>query len=168
MATGPRYSVPYKRKKQNKTNYRKRLALIKSEKHRLVIRKTNTRIIAQIIDFTETGDKTIVSVDSRELKNYGCNNVNNNLPYSYLVGYLIGKKALKKGIKEAVFDMGLNINSKGSKLYSVLMGVVRAGVKIPVNEKVFPVEDRVKGAHIKGFDTTIIEKVSKEIDKKVK
>ena len=67
MATGPRYSVPYKRKRENKTNYGKRLSAVKSKNPRLVVRKTNKRMIAQIIRFEESGDKTIISASNNDL-----------------------------------------------------------------------------------------------------
>ncbi len=168
MATGPRYSVPYKRKRGGKTNYKKRLALLKSGKHRLVVRRTNTRIIVQVISFVPEGDKTIISLSNKELSNYGYKNASNNLPSAYLVGYLTGKLALKSKIKEAVFDTGLNISSKGNKLYAVLAGAVAAGLKIPHDSKVFPTENRLKGEHIKGFKAGMVEEVKKSIDAKVK
>ena len=40
-ATGPTYTVPFKRRRENLTNYAKRLALLKSMKPRMVVRKSN-------------------------------------------------------------------------------------------------------------------------------
>ena len=56
--------IPYKRKKEGKTNYKKRLHLLLSKKHRLVIRLTNKRIIAQIVDFKPSGDIILLGTDS--------------------------------------------------------------------------------------------------------
>ena len=168
MATGPRYSVPFKRKREEKTNYRKRLALLKSNKPRLVIRRTNMRIIAQIIDFNPIGDKTVLSVSNKNLKEYGFPSAVNNTTSAYLTGYLLGKLALKNKIKEAVFDMGLGISSKGNRLYSALSGVVGAGLRVPHDAKMFPSNERLKGAHVKGFDINIFESVKKKIEEKVK
>lgn len=167
MATGPRYSLPYKRKRKNKTNYRKRLILLKGRVPRLVIRKTNTRIIAQIINFEIKGDKTMVGVTSNNLKKYGFN-PSKNIPSSYLTGYLLGKLAIKNKIKKCVFDMGLSISNKESKLYAGLKGALDSGLDIPVGEKLLPSKKRINGEHIKGFDNTLVEKVKKTIDEKVK
>lgn len=168
MGTGPRYSVPFKRKRLGKTDYKKRLALLKSDKPRLVVRKTNKRVIVQLIEFIPKGDKTLLMVDNKSLNKYGYTNSSNNIPSSYLTGYLAGKLSLSKGVEEAVLDIGLNINSKGNKLYAVLKGAVDAGLKIPHNEKVLPSDDRVKGSHIKGFDKGMVKKIVEKIDKKVK
>lgn len=168
MATGPRYSVPYKRKRENKTNYTKRLAAVKSVNPRLVVRKTNLRILAQIVKFEETGDKTLLSISNANLKDYGYDKAPKNLVTSYLVGYLIGKLALKNKIKEVILDMGLNINTQGNRIFAVLAGAVKSGLKIPHDEKVFPSTERLEGKHIKGFDSKIIEKVIANIDSKVK
>jgi large subunit ribosomal protein L18 len=168
MATGPRYSVPYKRKRENKTNYKKRLSAVKSANPRLVVRKTNLRMIAQIVKYEETGDKTLVFASNNSLKDYGYANAPKNLAVSYLLGYLIGKLAQKLKIKEAVLDMGLNINTKGNRIFAVLAGAVKSGLNIAHDEKVFPSADRLIGKHIKGFDPKIIETVMANIDSKVK
>jgi len=168
MATGPRYSVPFKRKRENKTNYTKRLSAVKSSSPRLVVRKTNLRILAQLVKFEEEGDKTIISVSNNNLKNYGYPNAKKNIACSYLVGYLIGKMAQTKKIKSAVLDIGLNVKTKGNKFFSVLAGAIKAGLIIPHDPKIFPTEDRLKGKHIKGFDSSIVDKVIANIDSKVK
>ncbi|MDD2678716.1 MAG: 50S ribosomal protein L18 [Candidatus Nanoarchaeia archaeon] len=168
MATGPRYSVPYKRKRENKTNYGKRLSAVKSKNPRLVVRKTNKRMIAQIIRFEESGDKTIISASNNDLKNHGYTNAPKNIASAYLVGYLIGKMAQKNKIKSAVMDIGLNVKTKGSRIFAVLAGAVKSGMIIPHDEKIFPVAERLKGEHIKGFDSSIIDAVIKSIDSKVK
>lgn len=49
MAHGPRYRVPFRRRREGKTNYHKRLKLLKSKKPRLVVRKTLNHHIAQIV-----------------------------------------------------------------------------------------------------------------------
>lgn len=168
MGKGPRYSVPYKRKREDKTDYHKRLALLKSHKTRIVIRKTNKRIIIQAVNFKPIGDKTLFTITNNDLKKYGLKKESNNLPISYLTGYLAGKTALTKKVKEAVLDLGLNISSKGSKLYAALAGLLESGLKINHSKKILPAPERLKGEHIKGFDNKIIDKVKKQINAKVK
>ncbi|MGM0388528.1 MAG: 50S ribosomal protein L18, partial [Natrinema limicola] len=41
MATGPRYKVPMRRRREVRTDYHQRLRLLKSGKPRLVARKSN-------------------------------------------------------------------------------------------------------------------------------
>jgi len=43
--------IHLKRRRKKKTNYKKRLALLKSEKARLVIRKSLSNISVQLINF---------------------------------------------------------------------------------------------------------------------
>ncbi|RLG58710.1 MAG: 50S ribosomal protein L18, partial [Candidatus Hydrothermarchaeota archaeon] len=94
MAKGPRYRVPFRRRREGKTDYRKRLKLLLSGKPRIVVRKTLKHTIVQVIDFDIKGDRVLVSAHSNELKKYGWQANTGNLPASYLTGLLCGKKAL--------------------------------------------------------------------------
>lgn len=151
------HTVKHRRKREGKTNYKKRIKVLTSKKLRLVIRKTNTKIITQITEFDIKGDKVKIGVDSTALKKLGWQGTLKNIPAAYLTGYLIGKNALKAGIKEAILDTGLNTSISGSKIYSTLKGAVDAGLKVPCSEKVFPSEDRLNGKHIKDFTNKIEE-----------
>jgi large subunit ribosomal protein L18 len=95
-----------KRRRKKKTNYKKRLALLKSEKTRLVIRKSISNISIQFVNFDPKGDKTIVTVISTELKKLGWTK-GGNIPAAYLTGLLAGKRAKEKKIQEAILDLGL-------------------------------------------------------------
>lgn len=70
MAHGPRYRVPFRRKREGKTNYRTRMKLIESGKPRFVVRITNQHVIAQVIDVDFDGDKTLVSAHSKQLQKW--------------------------------------------------------------------------------------------------
>jgi large subunit ribosomal protein L18 len=141
------YLIQFKRRRENKTNYRKRIALLKSDKTRLVIRRSLSNITVQFVDFVPSGDKTIVSATSTELKKLGWSRTG-NVPASYLTGLLAGKKAKDKKIEEAILDLGLQISTKGSRIYAALKGVLDSGVKVPHSEEILPSEDRIKGRHI--------------------
>lgn len=143
--------MPFKRRRLGKTDYKKRLRLLLSKKPRLVIRRSLKYITAQIIEFSQKGDKTIASASSRELKKLGWNFACDNLPAAYLTGLLIGKKALEKGIREAVLDSGLYTSTKGNRIYAAVKGAIDAGLEVPVSEEVFPSEDRIKGLHIANY-----------------
>ncbi|MBT3303764.1 50S ribosomal protein L18 [Candidatus Woesearchaeota archaeon] len=149
--------VKYRRRREGKTNYNKRIKTLTSNKLRLVIRKTNTKIVTQVIKFDIKGDIVKLGVDSTALIKLGWKGSTKNLCAAYLTGYLIGKKALEAGIKEAVLDTGLITSLSGSKIYSALKGVVDAGLNVPCSEEVFPTEDRINGKHIKDFANKIEE-----------
>src|SRR3989339_1155108 len=144
-------TVYYQRKKSGKTNYRKRLSLLLAKKPRLVIRSTNQKIIAQIINFTPQGDRVLVGVDSNKLKKYGWGFSLKNLPATYLTGYLLGKMALTKKVNEAILDIGFRLPIKGNKSYVCLKGVVDAGLKVAHSKDIFPSEDRIMGKHIEEY-----------------
>jgi len=141
------YLMPFKRRRKKKTYYKKRLALIKSGKIRVVIRRSLSNIIVQFVDYDAKGDKTLVSAFSTELKKYGCTRTG-NVPASYLTGLLAGKRAKDKKIEEAILDLGLQTSTKGSRIYAALKGVLDAGVNVPHSEKILPDENRIKGVHI--------------------
>ncbi|MFA6399822.1 MAG: 50S ribosomal protein L18, partial [archaeon] len=82
------YETKFRRRKEGKTDYSKRLALVRSRKIRIVVRKTNTRIIAQAVKFDPKGDITIASVDSTDLEQFGWYGTNNT-PSAYLVGFYL-------------------------------------------------------------------------------
>ena len=162
MARNAVYRVKMRRRREGRTDYRKRLTLLKSKKIRAVIRKTNRRIIIQFVEYQENGDKIITGVTSDMLKNYGWKYSLKSIPASYLTGYLGGKIAIKKNIKEAVLDMGLYPSVKGSRIYSSLRGIIDAGIEIPHSDEIFPPEDRIVGKHIGD-----IEKDFKEVKSKL-
>ena len=153
----------FRRRKEGKTNYRKRLALLKSKKPRVIVRKSNKIIRIQFALYEPHGDKVVVSSLSSELKKYGWDHSFSNTPSAYLAGYIAGKRALKKGIKEGVLDIGLHTPRKGARIFAALKGVVDAGVDVPYGEEIVPSEDRLYGKHI---DENLAEKVE-EVKKKI-
>lgn len=155
-------TINFKRRIKKKTNYRKRLSLLKSEKTRLVIRKSLSNISVQFINFKSDGDETITSAVSTELKKFGWTRCG-NIPAAYLTGLLAGKKAKDKNIKEAVLDIGLQTSTKGSRLYAALKGVLDSGINVPYLKDILPSEDRIKGKHI----SEEIEKQFEDVKKKI-
>ncbi|MDP6155712.1 MAG: 50S ribosomal protein L18 [Candidatus Thermoplasmatota archaeon] len=155
--------VPFRRRREGKTDYRKRLALLKSGKHRLVVRKTLTKTIVQVIEYNPLGDLVRAAALSTELSSRGWTHSFSNTPAAYLTGLLAGKRALKKGISEAVLDMGLSVPVKGSKSFAVLKGVLDAGVEIPHGEKILPSGDALKGAFISNEIAADFDKTKERI-----
>jgi len=145
------YILPYRRKREGKTDYRRRLALLKSRSPRLIVRKTSTKIIAQIAEFTPKGDKIIVTADSLQLTKMGWKGSRKNIPAAYLVGMMAGKKAQQKGVKKAILDSGMITTTKGSRIYAALKGAKDSGLKIDAEESILPPQDRIEGKHIQKY-----------------
>ena len=148
--------MPFKRKRKGKTNYNKRLKMLKSNKLRLVIRKSLNNIIAQIIEYKAKGDKVLLCAHSSELKKFGWNVNKGNIPSAYLTGLLLGVKAKKKGINDLILDIGLQ--KSGQRIYAALKGVVDAGLNIPHSEDILPDEKRITGQHIAGYASKLNKK----------
>jgi large subunit ribosomal protein L18 len=164
MAAGKKIVVPYRRKRDGKTDYKHRLKILLSQKPRFVVRKSNTRLIVQIITYTPDGDNIQLNINSSILKTHGWKYALNNIPAAYLLGIVAGKIAQKNNITEAIFDMGREQSIKGSKLYAVLKGAIDSGLKIPANPSIFPSEDRLMGKHISNYAETApgFQKLKKE------
>ncbi len=158
MAKGPTYSVKFRRRREGKTNYRKRLKLLLSKKPRLVIRKTNRYIIAHIVKFNPKGDETILMVNSKILRKLGWPYSCKCLPASYLTGYLLGKLYKKKEIGEVILDIGLSRLTKGNRIFACYKGFLDAGGVSPHSPKYFPSEERIKGEHIAKYAKLLKEK----------
>ena len=156
MATGPRYRVPFRRRREGKTNYRTRRALVLSRVPRLVVRLSLKNAIVQIIESEAIGDKVIVSAHSRELaKTYGWSSNGGNIPSAYLTGLLCGYKAMATGVEKAFLDIGLHIPSKGTRVFAALKGVVDAGIEVPHSEEILPDEARIGGQHIADYGSQL-------------
>jgi len=148
VKTGPRYKMPFKRRYEKKTNYKKRLGLLLSEKPRLVVRKFLRHTKAQIIKYEPKGDKTVVSANTQELEKLGWKYSTSNIPAAYLTGLLIGQRAKKKKIKDVVIDLGAQRVIKGSRLYALVKGAMDAGLNTQCSDEVLPSEERVRGESI--------------------
>ncbi|MEM5815044.1 MAG: 50S ribosomal protein L18 [Candidatus Aenigmatarchaeota archaeon] len=163
----PTYRIHFRRRREGKTNYRKRLKLLLSKKPRLVFRRTLRYIIGQIILFDKKGDKVLFGLTSKILKKFGWKYACDNTPAAYLTGYILAKKAIKNGINEAVFDLGLYTSSKGNRGYAFLKGAIDAGLDVPHDESIFPSDERIKGFHIGAEVAKNFEEVKNIIDKMV-
>ena len=152
MKISPTYRFPFKRKKEGKTDYKRRFRLLQSRKPRLVIRKTNNYIQAQIVQFGDKGDKTLVSSNSKSLKKIGWKFSCDNTSAAYLVGLAVGKVALKNKINDVILDLGLYNSTKGNRIYAVVKGAIDAGLKVPVGKEMIPSEDRIAGKHVAAND----------------
>ena len=152
MAHGPRYTVKYRRRREEKTDYRKRLRLLKSGLPRLVVRRGIWNFTIQLVEYEENGDKTIFTVHSKILfKKFGWLGHRGNIPTAYLTGLVAGFEALKRGYKKAILDIGRYTPTKGSSVFAVLKGAVDAGLDIPHSQEKIPSDDRIMGKHIENY-----------------
>lgn len=153
-----------RRRLENKTNYLRRKRLLESKKPRIVIRKTNKYILIQYVESKSAQDNIKFSVLSKELLDYGWPKEKEgslkSLPAAYLSGLLFGKKI--KGLKEAVLDMGLIRNTKGSRIYASVKGIIDSGFNMNCSKEVFPEENRIKNDNSKDF----FDKVKSSIGEK--
>jgi len=149
MATGPRYRVKLRRRREGKTNYYARREMLKSGMIRAVVRRSTKHMRVQFIRAEPNGDITLADASSYKLEEFGWKLNGANIPAAYLTGYLAGKKALAAGVEEAILDLGLQSNSVGSRIYAALKGIVDAGVEVPTSESIFPEEEIIKGEHIR-------------------
>lgn len=164
MKPGPRYHVKPRRRREGITDYRKRLALLKSRTTRLVIRKSINNTTIQFVDYNEKGDNIIATATSKELvKKYNWKYSTSTTPAAYLTGLLAGKRAKELGIKECVLDIGRYVPVTGSKVFAGLKGVVDAGINCPHNEEKTPSEDRIMGQHLDKNITNDVNEIKNKI-----
>jgi large subunit ribosomal protein L18 len=164
-------TMQYKRKRMGQTDYRVRLNLLKSGFPRLVIRKSVSNIVVQVVEYEKDGDRVIVSAHSKSLVKLGWHYGRKNIPACYLTGLLLGKKAVAKGITQVTPDIGSQTSTKGNKIYAAMLGAADAGLKISYSKEIVPDNKRVTGEHIAayakhlGSDSSKFEKqFSKKVD----
>ncbi len=152
-----------RRRREGRTDYVTRMHLLKSNKHRLVIRKTTNYIIAQIIETKNLQDFTRAFFNSSELKKFGLKSGLKSTMAAYLTGYALGKKALKENIKEAILDIGLQTSTKGSRIYALVKGVIDSGLEIPCDKKMLPKQERLEGKNLKSDPIKLFDEIKSKL-----
>lgn len=155
---------------EGKTDYQARKALIvqdknkyNSPKYRLVVRFTNTDVIAQIVYSKIVGDIVLASAYSHELPKYGINLGLTNYAAAYATGLLLARRVLTKlgladkyvGVEEAtgeefyieeeegarpfyvLLDTGLPRTTTGNRVFGALKGAIDGGLEIPYSVRRF-------------------------------
>ncbi len=149
MSTGPRYRVHFRRRREGKTDYRVRLALLKSGVPRAVVRLSERRVRVAIVSFDPVGDRVVASADSGELGGVAFPRTSlASTPAAYLTAYLAGLRAKSAGTSGAVLDAGLRRPTVGGRLAAALKGLLDAGIEVPHGERGFPTTDRLNGTHL--------------------
>jgi large subunit ribosomal protein L18 len=170
MSKSKTYTVAYKRKREGKTDYKRRLTYLKSGKTRIVIRASKNNIQIQAVNFDMDGDKVISTTKSTELKKQGWGFSTGNTPAAYLTGLLFGNK-VKDKVKEGIVDLGRNSITKGSRLPAVIKGIADSGIEIKYNESILPSEERISGKDIAKYAKDLSaekEKYDKQFSKYLK
>jgi len=155
LARGPQYNLPFRRRREGRTNYRKRRKLVTSGIRRFVVRPSNKHLSAQIIEAKPQGDIVIASAHSSELKEFGWKGSCGNIPAAYLTGLLAGRRATAGGISTAVLDIGVHSKDAGSRIFAAAKGAVSGGLTIPHDESAMPSPERVKGQHVADYSKSL-------------
>ncbi len=136
-----------RRRRENKTNYTKRLNLLKGNIPRLVVRKSNKYILLQVVESVNAQDKVICEVSTKEFLRYRWPKEKagslKSLAACYLGGMLLANKAKAKNVDKVILDTGLIPNTKGSRVYAAVKGVAEGGLEIPHNEEVLPTDEMI-------------------------
>ena len=145
--------VNKRRRREAKTDYAKRIKLLKSNSPRIVFRKTNRYLIAQYIVSKEAKDSVKVGANTKELLKFGWpkefSGSLKSISASYLLGLLATKKIKEKKLDKAVIDFGMIKMIHKTKTYAFIKGLNDAGLEINCKEEFYPDESRLKGEHLK-------------------
>jgi len=168
-----RFQVKFRRRREAKTDYYARTRLIiqdknkyKTPKYRLVFRKTNRDLIAQIVAADYDHDTVVESAYSHELVKYGVKVGLTNYAAAYATGLLLARRvnakfgleykglekadgsdnpnyfaeteSLEKNAFKAVLDVGLQRTTTGARIWGALKGAFDGGLNIPHTDKRFP------------------------------
>ncbi|EGD75028.1 ribosomal protein L5 [Salpingoeca rosetta] len=182
-----RYQVKYRRRRTGQTDYFARRKLIQQDKNkyntpkfRLVVRRTNRDVIAQVAYSRLEGDYVVAAAYSHELKQFGIKVGLTNYAACYATGLLLARRLLTKynladrytGVEEATgddynvekgvqsgprpfrafLDVGLAPTTTGARVFAVMKGAVDGGLAVPHNHKRFPGYDE----EAKAFDAEVL------------
>ena len=168
MSNGPAYKVPFRRRREGKTDYRTRLKLLKSNQPRAVVRFSGGRVLVAVTTYDPKGDRVVAAAESAELTKVGYPDHGLvSTPAAYLTGYLAGMRAKRAGHETAVLDAGLRRPAQGGRLLSALKGLLDAGIVIPHGEAAFPKADRLNGTHLRPPLPKPLESYKSELGKVV-
>jgi large subunit ribosomal protein L18 len=152
------YIEMFRRRREGKTDYKKRKALLVSKQNFICPRISNKNITIQLISPRIEGDYIISSTHSRELLKYGWKGNRKNLSASYLTGLLGGIKTMKLGVDKAIVYLGLEKYHYGSCIAAALKGILDSGISIPVDYETLPSEENIKGEKIIKYAKLLKEK----------
>lgn len=158
-----------RRRLENRTDYKKRIGLLKSGVPRIVFRKTNKYVTAQLVSSREAQDKVELGISSKVLSGYGWpaefKNSLKSIPASYLTGLLFGKTIENKKLQKPVVDFGMVRVLNKNKLFAFLKGLKDSGIDVACDEEHFPDEERISGKNMKADFSKHFNIVKSKIEK---
>ncbi|MDA3836070.1 MAG: 50S ribosomal protein L18 [Nanoarchaeota archaeon] len=158
-----------RRRMEKKTNYTSRVKLLKSDRPRLVFRKTNSYVIVQYVNSFEAQDSMIFGLTSKALLKYGWpeefKGSLKSITASYLTGYLTAKKILKENLEQPIVDFGMQRTLHKTKLFAFLKGAIDGGLEISCSEEAFPEQERIEGKSLKNDFSSKFSEIKTKIDK---
>jgi large subunit ribosomal protein L18 len=140
------YAADLRRNRENRTNYRKRAAMLLGRQCFVSITVSNQNVKAQVLKPSAQGDTVVSATSSKELVKFGWKGSMKSIPSSYLTGLVLGIKTLGEGITSLILYTG-----KGSfttRVAACLKGMIDAGLRIPVSEVSLPNKERLTGSHV--------------------
>lgn len=167
MAHGKSQRLRFKRRRNGKTDYRRRLRMLRGGIPRAVVRVSNTQVTCQLVKFGMDGDRVLASITGKGIADkYGwpSDASRKSVPACYVAGYALAKSAMADGHDEAILDIGLAASSPGSRVFAALRGMVDAGLDVPHGEGVLPDDDRINGTHIDESVAAAVEAAKKAIE----
>ena len=158
-----------RRRKENKTDYLKRLKLLKSKIPRIVFRKTNKYVMAQYVVSKQAKDKVEIGLSSKQLVKYGWpkefQGSLKSIPASYLTGFLIGKRIIKEKKETPIIDLGMMRVLHKTKIFAFLKGLIDAGIEIKHKKDVFPDDEKITGKNLKKDFSKTFNEIKSKIEK---
>jgi len=167
-----RFQTKYRRRREGKTDYQARRRMVSQDKnkyntprYRLVARKTNKDVTAQIIYAKITGDVVISAAYAHELTAHGAPVGHTSYAGCYATGLLLARRTLKKlnldkkyagqtkpdgedfNVEEgekgsrpftACLDIGLARSTTGAGVFGVMKGALDGGINVPHKPNRFP------------------------------
>jgi len=156
----------FRRRREGKTDYRKRKGIILGKSPFVSVHITGRYIYSQILRPTSIGDTTLAAASSRDLvKKFGWKGSTKNLPGAYLTGFYLGHLASERNVKNAIVYSGVGRFVHGSRIASVINGAIDAGLEIEVDEEILPEESRLVGKHIVDYAKKLEKDDKVKLDK---
>ena len=161
--------VPKRRRREHKTDYHRRLNLLKSNRSRIVFRKSNKYLISQYVTSAEAQDKIEISTNSKELLKYGWTEEFKgslkSIPAGYLLGLLTGKKIIRTKKEVPIVDLGIARVLHKTVIFGFIKGLIDSGLNIECKKEAFPEKERIEGEALKKDFTTKFKDIKTKIEK---
>ncbi|MGQ9718714.1 MAG: 50S ribosomal protein L18 [Nitrososphaerales archaeon] len=151
------YVPVMRRRRESKTNYRRRKAIVMSRLPFLSVFISEKNVFVQISSPRKEGDVSLASAHSRELIKFGWLGSRKSIPATYLTGLLAGLKAKGK-VDKVILYTGLRRFMPNSRITAVVKGLLDAGISVPIDQDALPSEDRLKGKHIADYAKYLLER----------